>query len=149
MYTCTFFGHRDCPDSVYPLLKATVAELLAEKKIARFLIGNNGRFDSLAYRAVKELAAEYPHVFYFVVLSRLPKKGEPPSFASEELLLPDNFERFPPRFAVDRRNQYLLKNADIVVGYITHPFGGAAKFIHAAAQKGKIVINLAPGMLSE
>ena len=33
MPTCTFFGHRDCPDSLRPSLQQAIARLIAEEGI--------------------------------------------------------------------------------------------------------------------
>lgn len=49
----------------------------------------------------------------------------------------------PPRFAIDRRNCWMLDRADIVVVYVKSPVGGAAKFKAMAESKKKMVINLA------
>lgn len=42
--TCTFLGHRDCPETIKPILKAEIKSLI-EKGVDSFLIGNNSYFD--------------------------------------------------------------------------------------------------------
>lgn len=36
----------------------------------------------------------------------------------------------------------MLEHSDYVVAYVTHTWGGAAKFVEKAKKKGKLVINL-------
>lgn len=47
-----------------------------------------------------------------------------------------------PKFAINYRNEYMLEKADTVIAYITHDWGGAAKFTAQAKKKGKHIINL-------
>lgn len=61
----------------------------------------------------------------------------------KDAVLPAGFENVPPQFALDYRNHYMLKNADYVVTYITHNYGGAAKFAGKAENRQKKVINIA------
>ena len=63
-------------------------------------------------------------------------------YAEEETLLPDGIEVGPARFAIDRRNKWMIEQADYVITYVTHSWGGAAKFKELAEKKGKTVINI-------
>ena len=56
--------------------------------------------------------------------------------------LPEGIESVHPRYAITWRNRWMLDRADFVVTYITHSWGGAAKFAQAAEKKEKTVINL-------
>ena len=60
-----------------------------------------------------------------------------------ETVFPAGLENVPPRFAIDRRNHWMLRQAEVVVVYVAHTFGGAAKFAAKAERQGKTVINLA------
>ena len=51
-------------------------------------------------------------------------------------------ETVPKRFAIDWRNRWMLKQADYVVTYITHSWGGAAKFAEMAERSGKQIVNI-------
>lgn len=80
-------------------------------------------------------------------MAQLPLPSHPLDITPEEkthTVLPPDFEKTPPRFAIDRRNHYMLKQADFVVTYVTHSFGGAAKFAQMATRQKKIVIPLVP-----
>ena len=40
MFTCTFFGHHDCPTEIEPVLEATLQQLIKEHKVYNFYLGN-------------------------------------------------------------------------------------------------------------
>lgn len=71
---CTFFGHRDTPDSVKTALQETLQYLIEDIGITKFLVGNNGNFDTIVYRTLVTLKQIYPHIDYQVVLAYLPKE---------------------------------------------------------------------------
>lgn len=140
MLCCTFFGHRDCPDSIRPKLRSVLVDLIENQQADIFYVGRQGSFDALVYATLRELSAKYPHIRYAVVLERLSGKS---TDDFTETLFPEAMENVPPRFAIDRRNNWMLRQADFVVVYVTHTWGGAAKFTKKAEKQGKTVINLA------
>lgn len=140
MPSCTFFGHRDCPDSIRSKLRSVLVDLIENQQADTFYVGRQGSFDALVYATLRELSAKYPHIRYAVVLERLSGKS---TDDFTETLFPEAIENVPPRFAIDRRNNWMLQQADFVVVYVTHAWGGAAKFAKKAEKQGKTVINLA------
>lgn len=134
MPSCTFFGHRDCPDSIRPKLRSVLVDLIENQQADTFYVGRQGSFDALVYATLRELAAEYPHIRYAAVLERLSGKN---TDDFTETLFPGAMENVPPRFAIDRRNNWMLQQADFVVVYVTHTWGGAAKFAGKAEKQGK------------
>ena len=137
MFTCTFFGHRNAPENIKDKLKQTITTLIENEQVTKFLVGNNGMFDMLVRQTLAELSDIYP-ITYLVVLSTLPKDDQ----ATPDSLLPENFEKFPPKFAIDKRNEYMLRKSDFVVCYTSHYLGGAGKFTEKAIKQNKKVINL-------
>lgn len=144
MPCCVFFGHKDADSSISPRLREAIIKLILEQGITNFLVGNNGKFDYIVYKALKDIKQEYPYITYSVVLAYLPgEKTEYENYyAEEETLLPDGIEVGPARFAIDRRNKWMIEQADYVITYVTHSWGGAAKFKELAEKKGKTVINI-------
>lgn len=142
MAACTFFGHRDCPASLKPKMRALVVDLIELHGVDRFYVGRQGAFDAMARTILRELTAEYPHISYAVVLERLPGPMDKAVWDFSDTIFPEGLETVPPRFAVSRRNEWMLKQADFVVAYVTHDWGGAAQFAEKARRQGKSVINL-------
>lgn len=139
MSICTFFGHRDCPQTIEPKLRQALRDLIMEKGVDCFYVGNQGAFDALVRKNLRELAQEYPQMRYAVVLAYLPRKNHG-DFS--DTLLPDGIESIPPRYAISWRNEWMLHQADFVITYINHGWGGAAKYAQKAVRLKKNVIPL-------
>ena len=60
-----------------------------------------------------------------------------------DTIFPEGLETVPPRFAISKRNDWMLKQADFVVTYIAHGWGGAVQYAEKAQRQGKRVLNLA------
>ena len=137
---CTFFGHRDTPPEVKPLLREVLLDLIEQQGVKKFYVGNQGKFDAMAHSLLSDF--EHSHgIQYDVVLAYLPKNTDP-FFETYYTILPEGIETVPPRFAIDYRNQWMLDHSDIVITYVTRSFGGAAKFKEAAQKKMKTVIEI-------
>ena len=59
MLACTFFGHKDCPETKYSNILRAIQNLIKEKKVTTFYVGTQGNFDSLVYRALCCLQTDY------------------------------------------------------------------------------------------
>ena len=139
--TCTLFGHRECPDSIKVKLREVLIDLIANNDVDMFYVGNHGRFDSIVRGVLRELKKEYPQINYAVVLAYMPgKQTEYDDYS--DTMLPEGIESVHPRYAISWRNNWMLKQSDYVVTYITHSYGGAAQFAEKAKRQKKIVINL-------
>lgn len=143
MAVCTFFGHRDCPETIRPRLRAVVVELIEQHGVDRFYAGQQGAFDAMARSVLRELAKVYHHISYAVVLERLPGPREKAVWDFSDTIFPEGLETVPPRFAISKRNDWMLKQADFVVTYIAHGWGGAVQYAEKAQRQGKRVLNLA------
>ncbi len=142
MKICTFFGHRDCPNSIKTKLQDVLEDLIIHHHVNTFYVGNQGQFDTLVYCTLQGLKKTYSHIRVAVVLAYMPgKKTEDDHY--DDTILPDGIESTPPRYAISYRNDWMLKQADYVVTYITHSFGGAAQYAGKAIRQKKPVINLA------
>ncbi len=140
MPACTFFGHRDCPETIRTKLRSTLKDLIAEHNVDMFYVGNQGRFDALVRAELRELQEEYPHIRYAVVLAYIPQKG---AEDCSDTMLPEGIESVYPRYAISWRNNWMLQQSDYVVTYVTHSWGGAAQFLKAAEKKRIHITNLA------
>ena len=144
MKVCTFFGHRDCPTSIKPRLRSILIDLIENKHVDTFYVGNQGNFDRLVCSLLQELSLEYTHISYNIVLAYLPNNSDALRFGSYlNIIFPEGLETVPLRCAISWRNSWMLERADLVVSYVAYSWGGASKFIDIAKQKGKCIINLA------
>ena len=144
MPACTFFGHRDCPNSIKSKLYTVLIDLIENHAVDMFYVGQQGAFDGIVRSVLKELVLIYPHINYAVVLERMPpKQDEFYTRDYSDTMLPEGIETVPPRFAISWRNKWMIKQSDYVVTYTTRSYGGAAQFAGMAERQKKIVINLA------
>lgn len=144
MLTCTFFGHKDTPKEIEPTLRSTLADLIENKNVNMFYVGNNGNFDYIVRSNLKSLKLDYPDINYAVVLAYLPyQKNELYCEDYSDTIYPDGLENALPKYSITKRNRWMIDKSDYVVTYITHSWGGAAQFKELAERKKKIVINIA------
>ena len=119
MPVCTFFGHRDCPDTIKPKLRQVLIDLIENHNVDMFYVGNQGRFDAIVRSELRDLQQAYPQINYAVVLAYMPAKQTEYDDYSDTML-PEGIESVHPRYAISWRNNWMLKQSDYVVTYITH-----------------------------
>ena len=141
MATCTFFGHRECPDSIKIKLREILIDLISNHDVDMFYVGHQGRFDAIVRSVLQELKKEYPQINYSVVLAYMPEKQTEHNDNSDTML-PEGIESVHPRYAISWRNNWMIQQSNYVVTYITHSWGGAAQYAEKATRSGKVVINL-------
>lgn len=71
----------------------------------------------------------------------MPKNGSTDTDYADTIL-PEDILSVPTRYAINWCNRWMLRQSDFVVTYITHNWGGAAKFAQMAARLNKKVIHL-------
>lgn len=144
MYACTFFGHRDCHNSIKPQLIKILVKLVEQENVDVFYVGNQGNYDALVQSALKDLKRTYPHIKYYIVLAYMPKNNPYYIFQDYQFtILPEGIETVPRRFAISWRNKWMINRSDYVITYVIHSGGGAAKFAQIAKHMGKSVISVA------
>lgn len=138
---CTFFGHRDILEDIEPRLQQTIRNLIENFEVDTFYVGDKGDFDRVVRRTLKQLSKEFPKINYAVIPAYMP--GQKCGNDTSDYYCPYVFEKTPPRFAIIKRNKWMLARADFVITYVKHTVGGAAQFKELAERQGKIVINIA------
>ena len=58
-------------------------------------------------------------------------------------ILPEDVAKSHPKYAISKRNDWMLKQSDTVVAYVKHSHGGAARYYQKAMSQEKTIINLA------
>ncbi len=135
-----FCGHSRVIDreAVKAALEAEI-ERLIQAGVDEFLSGGYGEFDLLAAKLAKEASIRHKTVRSILVLAYLEQDYDPSYYHETEY---PPLENVPKRFAIVRRNEWMVEQADVIVAYVRHSFGGAAKTLDFARRKGKCVLNL-------
>ena len=139
--TCCFFGHREVTHNIRDKLTAIIEKLITEDGVTEFFVGNQGQFDSMAYSVLKELKAKFPHIRYTVVLAYMPDEHIKKVYG-EDTLFPDGMESVPKKFAISKRNDWMIQQSGFAVCYVHKITGGAGKFREKAEKKGLRVIDV-------
>ena len=141
--TVTFCGHAESAqsDSVRSWLTSTV-ELLIAEGADTFYLGGYGAFDGLAAAVLRKLKKTYLHIQIILVLAYLNRSTDTSGYDST--LYPE-LEEVPPRFAISKRNERMVDISDVVVAYVTHGWGGAAKTLEYARRKRKTTLCFSEG----
>jgi uncharacterized phage-like protein YoqJ len=143
MHTGTFFGHKDTSIKIQPILKSAIIDLIENKKVTVFYIGNHGNFDLIVADTLKALKATYTYIKYYIVLAYNPNRNlkiDKENFSNT--IFPKELANAHPRYAIVKRNKWMIEKSDYVITYINNPFGNAIKFKNMSLQKGKKVIEL-------
>lgn len=138
--TVAFCGHRDivCSDKLTRQLRFILCNLISEGADT-FLLGGYGAFDSIAAMAVRGLKSTYPHIRSTLVLAYLDRDYNEDLY--DDTVYPP-LEGVPLRYAISRRNRWMVDTADVVVSYVSHSYGGAAATLRYAEQKHKRIIRV-------
>jgi len=138
---CILFGHRNAPSSLREPLKAEILKLIDEERINKFYIGNNGDFDYLGQCVLREVACARAGVNFYIVLSFM---GET-ALSGEQgaTVFPEGLETAPPKFAIYKRNEWLIKNAACAIVYVESEISNCYRLMCKAARRGVRITNLA------
>lgn len=140
MSVCTFFGHSECYGLDATVLRSAIEDLI-QRGVDHFLVGNQGQYDRMVYVCLKQLCTKYPNIQYSVVLAYLPtQKCAYDDFS--DAIYPEGMELGLPKFAIGRRNKWMIEASGYCLCYIDHTWGGAYQFAQQAKRRGLTVINL-------
>jgi len=135
----TFCGHREgYYDGKIPAWLDVLLPALIEGGADTFYLGGYGRFDELAAAAVWRQKAAYPDIRSILIVPYLDRKYDPARYDGS--IYPP-LEDVLPRYAIPKRNDWMIANSDVVISGVTHGWGGAAKTLTAAKRKKKIVLQ--------
>ena len=66
MANCTFFGHRDCPETIKSKLREVLVDLITNHDVDMFYVGHQGQFDAYVHSELKKLNQEYPQILHHI-----------------------------------------------------------------------------------
>ena len=71
------------------------------------------------------------------------KKEYEPERDGVETIYPEGLETAPPKFAITKRNKWMVQECTHLIAYVRNTWGGAYDAMELAKRKKKHVINLA------
>ena len=138
--TVTFCGHGNetYSDEIRKRLSDKIEELILQGA-DEFLLGGYGSFDLMSAYTVRSFKAKYPHIKSVLVVPYIDRSFDKELYDYSEY---PPLESVPKRLAILKRNEYMVNRSDIVIAYISHNWGGAAKTFDYAVRKGKRIIDI-------
>ena len=145
----TFAGHSLIPskNQIRELIKEQLQQIIAKEEHVTFYLGGIGDFDTLCADICRELRMEH-HKIELVYISPYFTSSEQKKIKKmQEIHLYDAsiyppIERVPPKFAILKRNEWMIENSDIVIAYVNCGHGGAYRSLRIAKRKNKPIINI-------
>lgn len=146
----TFVGHSSISNhnDVYQKIKQTIIENTSNDEKTSFYCGGYGDYDNLCAKACKSLKEDELHcevifITPYITESQQEKiKNMLDSKIYDASIYPP-LESVPPKFAISKRNEWMINESELVVAYVKHTNGGAYKALEFARRKKKRIINLA------
>lgn len=134
----TFCGHSEITqaEAAKKWLQEVLSGLISEGAEIYYL-GGYGAFDRLAAAVLREQKRQHQNLQLVLVLPYLNSKMDTVGY---DYTVYPPLESVPLRFAISRRNQWMVEVSDVVVAYVTHGWGGAAKTLAYAQRKHKRII---------
>lgn len=134
----TFCGHGRVsePEKVREWLSQVMDQFIHEE-VLTFYLGGYGEFDQMAASVIQEKKKWNLKAQSVLVIPYLNRKYDEELY---DYTLYPPLETVPPQYAISRRNEWMVSEADVVVAYVTHGWGGAAKMLEYAQRKKKEVI---------
>ena len=95
MATCSFFGHRDTPqtEELKQKIRETIERLIVEEGFDTFLFGSRSQFDELCHIVVTELKEKYPNIQRIAYLC----KHETACFVGEGMMMKQQIKKLTGR----------------------------------------------------
>ena len=147
--TISFAGHSLVvfSDTVKEIVKAEMRKIISGTDRITCYIGGYGDFDQICARASRELKNEFAgieivYVTAYMTSSAQEKIREMQAYGLCDSSLYPPLENVPPRFAISKRNEWMIENSDVVLAYVNHNYGGAYKSFCVAKRKQKKIINV-------
>lgn len=141
--TVCFCGHRDIyanQDALRTWLHDSL-KVLIERGAKQFYLGGYGTFDRTAAAVLRELKSTHSDFESVLVLAFLDRKiDELDSLLYDRTTYPP-LERVPKRYAILRRNEWIVNHSDVVVSGVLHEWGGAYQMLTHAKRKAREIIS--------
>ena len=137
--TVTFCGHS----KIYQTCEISkwldiILPSLIEGGATTFYLGGYGAFDGLAAAAVRKQKESYPHIDLVLVLAYFDREIDASRYDGTTY---PPLEKVPRRYAILRRNEWMVSVSDVVISGVLHSWGGAARTLEFAQRKNKVVLQ--------
>lgn len=141
---CSFAGHADIftnKEGLKEKVTDIATRLIENENVDTFYNGGKGAFDLLCVSVVEKLKKKYTGIRSHLILSYIPgekKESDKEFYSNFDNIIYPGLERIPPRYAILKRNEWMIDNSDFLIAYVGHNWGGAYKTLQYAKKKNHI-----------
>lgn len=140
---CTFAGHTKvyCAESIKIKLKKEIINLIENHGVTIFYNGGKSNFDRICAACVKELKNKYPFIKSYLILAYIPGKQNQfydNFYKNFDGTFYPGIEKIPTKFAIIKRNEWMIDKSDFLIAYVDHNWGGAYQTFKYAKKKEHI-----------
>ena len=145
----SFIGHSTvcASDRIKEIVKGQLRNHIAVAECITCYLGGYGDFDKICACVCSELKQEYigierVYVTPYIDLSAQERIKEMQQRGLYDASLYPPIENTPPKLAILKRNEWMVTNADIIIAYVDHNYGGAYTSLKIAKRQKKEIINI-------
>lgn len=143
----TFSGHGsiNIDQGVADKIKDFLFETIKKYPDVKFYLGGYGYFDHLVFSILRKLKKGFPNIELIFISPYLDSSYSKLQIANEiyDCTLYPPLETVPKKYAILKRNEWMVENCDLLVAYVKYSWGGARKTLDYAIRKKKPYINFA------
>jgi len=143
----TVCGHADAQlnEKEKILLETEFRKLIKASENCEFYLGGYGDFDGVCYNVLKKIKQDkgaIKIIFITPYINETYAKLKIYKNMYDEIIYPE-IENCPKKFAIERRNFWMIKKADFLICYIKRNYDGAYKTYKYAKTHGIPFLNIA------
>lgn len=147
--TITFVGHSfiSSKNKVKEMVMQQIRANTIDVKSVICYLGGYGDLDEICAQACRELKQEHDgikivYVTPYISLSEQEKIKAMQCRGLCDTSIYPPIEKVPPKFAISKRNEWMITNAELIIAYVNRSYVGACKSLQVAKYKKKKIINI-------
>lgn len=142
----SFCGHSDFRENsnLKTILIDKLTDFAQNNNELLCYCGGYGNFDHFAAECVNIAKIKCKNIKNIFVSPYLDEKyiRNIANYKIFDAIIYPELEHIPPKYAIIHRNKWMVDNSDIIIVYVNHGWGGAAKTLAYARYKRKQIISL-------
>lgn len=107
--------------------------------------GGYGAFDWFAASCINKAKKAAPNILSYLIIPYITASHLDKiclyTKEFDEIIYPP-LEDVPPKFAIIRRNEWMIDNSDLLIACVKYSWGGAAKTLEYAKKRGKPILSI-------
>ena len=141
-----FIGHKEVDHfrQIEEQLREVIGKLLDEKEFVEFYVGRSGEFDIMAASVIKSIQRDVGTYNNCLILVLPYPVADYESYEKyyNEVLIPHELNNVHFKAAIEKRNEWIIDNSDLLIMHVVREEGNSAKCKRRAEKIGRKIINL-------